>query len=135
VRRNSKQERERKLADDARLLRAWKKFHREERDAVRAGPHGVVLAELFRMLENLSRISPAQLVGFAQSIDWAAVDFNAKLVVLHEANVAICKLRERQGLEPIDDALPSESLRAFQLIRKIITEFPAPAGEPTPGNG
>jgi uncharacterized protein YbjT (DUF2867 family) len=39
---------EQKLADDARLLRASKKFHREEREAVLAGPHRAVLAELFR---------------------------------------------------------------------------------------
>jgi hypothetical protein len=44
-----KSEKDKKLADDARLLRAWKKFHREEREAVLAGPHGSVLAELFRI--------------------------------------------------------------------------------------
>src|SRR5262245_40963289 len=31
---------QKKLADDARLLRAWKAFHREERETVLAGPHG-----------------------------------------------------------------------------------------------
>jgi len=47
---------EEKLADDARLLRAWKKWHAEERAAVLAGPHGSGLAELFRMLENLKHV-------------------------------------------------------------------------------
>ena len=47
---------EEKLADDARLLRAWKKWHAEERAAVLAGPHGSVLVELFRMLENLKHV-------------------------------------------------------------------------------
>jgi len=47
---------EEKLADDARLLRARKKWHAEERAAVLAGPHGSVLAELFRMLENLKHV-------------------------------------------------------------------------------
>jgi len=35
----SKAKQEKELADNARLLRAWKKFHREEREAVLAGPH------------------------------------------------------------------------------------------------
>src|SRR6516164_131121 len=48
MRRNSKQERERELADNARLLRWWKAWHREQRDAVLAGPHARTLAELFR---------------------------------------------------------------------------------------
>ena len=34
----------------------WKKWHAEERAAVLAGPHGSVLAELFRMLENLKHV-------------------------------------------------------------------------------
>jgi len=46
---HSKTKKEKELADNARLLRAWKKFHREQREAVLAGPHGAVLSELFRM--------------------------------------------------------------------------------------
>ena len=36
-----------------------------------------------------------------------------------------------------DDALVElgEPLRAFQLIRNIMNQFPVPAGEPTSGNG
>ena len=32
---------QKKLADNARLLRAWKKFHQGERNAVLAGPYAV----------------------------------------------------------------------------------------------
>jgi hypothetical protein len=92
-----------KLADASRLLRAWKKFHREELEAVRAGPHAAVLNELFRMFENLKHVQPSQLIGFTQSIDWAAIDHNTKLVVVHEINSNITVFREKQGLEPISD--------------------------------
>ena len=44
-----KSERDKKLVDDARFMRWWKAWHREEREAVLAGPHGSVLAELFRI--------------------------------------------------------------------------------------
>jgi hypothetical protein len=109
---------DKKLADDARLLRWWKKFHREERDAVLAGPHGAVLNELLRMIENLEHLRPSQLVGFARSIDWAAIDYATRLVVLHEINNAITKFREKRGLEPIDDTVSDEP--PFRVIKAIM---------------
>jgi hypothetical protein len=125
--------REKKLADDARLMRAWCAFHREEREAALAGPYAVTLAELFRMFANLVHVQPAQLVGFIGAIDWAAIDYQTRLVVLHEINNAITVYREKRGLEPISDPLQGAPFNAFQRIRAIM--FPASAGEPTSGNG
>jgi hypothetical protein len=109
-----------KLIDDARLLRAWKKFHREEREAVLAGPHGSVLAELFRMFENLKHVRPAQLIGFVRSIDWAAIDYGTRLVVIHGLNTAVCTYRANRGLAEIDDGLPGEPDTPFRTIRAIV---------------
>ena len=116
---------QKKLADDARLLRAWKAFHREERETVLAGPHGSVLNELFRMIANLKHMQPAQLIGYVQSIDWTAIDYNTKLVVVQECNSAITALREKHGLTPIDDDLPGEPETPFRTIKAIVlTAFP-----------
>jgi hypothetical protein len=86
---------DKKLADDARLLRWWKAWHREQREAVLAGPHGVALSELFRMFENLRHAQPSQLSGFARSINWSTIDYDTKLVVVHELNTAIAAFRKR----------------------------------------
>ena len=123
-RRNTAQEK--KLADNERLLRWWKKFHREEREAVLAGPHSVVLGELFRMFKNLQHVRPAQLLGFARSIDWAAIDADTKLVTLHELNAAITRFREKRGLEPIDDTVSDEP--PFRVIKAIMFSA-SPPGE------
>jgi len=131
--RNSKQERERERAGDAKMFHAWKKFHREELEAVRADPHAAVLNELFRMFANLESVKSAQLIGFIHAINWAAINHSTRLTVLHEANSAITALRTKRGLEPISDPLPGEPLNAFQRIRAIM--FPAPAGKRTSGNG
>jgi hypothetical protein len=128
-----KAKKEKELAENARLLHAWKKFHREEREAVLAGPYGTTLAELFRMFANMKHVRPSQLVGYTRAIEWSKIDFPTRLVVLHEANAAITKLREGQGLPPIDDALPGEPSRAFQIIREIINSFPQSRGGP-PGH-
>jgi len=119
---------EKELADNARLLRAWRKFHREEREAVLAGPYATTLIELFRMFANIQYVAPAQLVGFVQSINWANVDYAVRLTVLHEINNAITEFRVERDMEPINDPLPGEPESPFRLIKIIL--FP-PNGAPT----
>ena len=114
-------EKDKKLADDARLLKWWRAWHREQLEQALAGPHGAVLAELFRMFKNLQHVRPAQLLGFARSIDWAAIDADTKLVTLHELNAAITRLREKHNMEPIDDTVSDEP--PFRMIKAIM--FPA----------
>jgi hypothetical protein len=128
MRRRSDKE-QKKLADDARLLRAWKRFHAEEKAAVLTGPHGAMLSELFRMLDNLSLIRPSQLTGFVHSIDWAGIDVNTKLVTLHEVNAAITRFREKRNPdEPISDPLPNEPDSPFRTIKAILFPARAPTG-------
>src|SRR6266481_4799341 len=115
-----KSEKDKKRDDDNRLLRAWKKFHHEEREAVLAGPHGAVLGELFRMFENLQHVKPSQLIGLMRTIDWTTVSYDIKLTVVHELNSAITALREKHGLEPIDDGIPGASDTPFRTIKAIV---------------
>ena len=120
------EKKDKKLADNERLLRWWKKFHREERDAVLVGPHGAALVELFRMFKNLQHMQPAQLIGFARSIDWVAIDTNTKLVTLHEFNAAVTRLREKHNMEPIDDTVSDEP--PFRTFKAILFPERAPTG-------
>jgi hypothetical protein len=119
---------EQKLADDARLLRAWKKFHAEEKAAVLSGPYSATLVELFRMFSAIEHVKPAQLVGFIGAIDWADIDSTTRLTVLHELNSAIVRYRERSGLPSIDDPLPGQPDNAFRIVKKLF-EFPAQSQE------
>jgi len=117
----SKREKEKELVDREKLLRAWKKFHREELETVLAGPHGAVLAELFRMFKNLALVQPSQLIGFTRSIDWRSIDYATRLVVLHEINNAITAFRVKHDLEPIDDNLPGQPDTPFRTIKAILS--------------
>jgi hypothetical protein len=122
---------EEKLADDARLLRAWKKWHAEERAAVLAGPHGSVLAELFRMFENLKHVQPAQLIGFAHTIDGTAINYDTRFVLVYELSTAITTIHEKHGLPPIDDGLPGEpDTPSPRDPRDRADPFPSPRGRP-----
>jgi hypothetical protein len=113
-------EQEQKLADDARLMRSWRKWHREQLEEALAGPHSSVLDELFRMCANLKHVQPAQLIGFVRSIDWSAIPYNIKLTVVHELNIAITAFRVKRGLPEIDDGLPGEPDTPFRTIRAIV---------------
>jgi hypothetical protein len=77
------------------------------------------------MIANLKHMQPAQLIGYVQSIDWAAIDYNTKLVVVHECNSAITAYREKHNLEPIDDNLPGDVDTPFRTIKAIVL-IPSP---------
>ena len=81
-----------------------------------------VLNELFRMIANLKHMQLAQLIGYVQSIDWAAIDYSTKLVVVHECNNAITD--QRQLAERTRHPVPhDQGNRAHR--------FPSSRGAPT----
>jgi hypothetical protein len=128
-----KSEKDKKLANDARLLRWWRAWHREERDAVLSGPHARTLAELFRAFSAIDCIQPSQLVGFIGAIDWSAIDYQTRLVVLHELNRSVTKFRESQKLDPIDDPVDDDAPpNAFQVIRGILLSQSFPQSRESP---
>jgi hypothetical protein len=111
------EKKDKKLADDARLLRWWKKFHREQLEEALAGVHHDVLERMMVQLKNLK--FARELVNAMAAEDWSTVDADTRLIVLHELNVAICALREKHGQEPIDDPLPGEPDNAFRIIKNL----------------
>jgi hypothetical protein len=118
---------EKELADDARLPRAWRKWHAEQLEEALASMHGAVLARLMEELKDLR--SARELVDFIAAQDWSAIDADARFIALHEINTAITKLRVKSGLEPIDDAPPGQSDNAFRIIKALFSKFPAIGGE------
>src|SRR5262245_44709544 len=121
---------DKKLADDECMLRAWHAWHAEELAEALAGPHRQVLEPLVQLLETLDLHSSKALLDYIRAQDWNAIDAQTKLVVLHEINSAMTRLRVRNGMAPIDDALWGERATAFQLIRLIIVPI---NGKPAAG--
>ena len=103
-----KSEKDKKLADDARLLRAWRRWHVEQLEEALVDVHADVMSRLMAQLEELR--SARELVDFISAQDWNAVDANTRLIALNEINATITRLRERLGQQPIDDALWAEPL-------------------------
>ena len=75
-------EKEQTLQDNARLLRAWKRWHREQLKQALCGLHRDVLERLMLQLKNLQ--SARELVGFIEAQDWTAIDVETQFIALHE---------------------------------------------------
>jgi hypothetical protein len=64
---------QKKLEDDARLLRAWRRWHQEKLDEALAGPHGAQVSKLMTLLNRLELSSAAALLDFIRRSDWSSV--------------------------------------------------------------
>jgi hypothetical protein len=128
MKRRIKRDEDREGAEEAYLLRNWHGWHRAEREAVLAGPHGPMFERLLFMLRSLELRSATVLLAFVRGVDWARVPGETRLIVLHEINSAVTNLRTRHGLAPFDDGWPGERDSAFCTIRQLL--FPAQAAPP-----
>ena len=113
-----------KLADDAHLLKVWRQWHREQLAEALTGPHGATFSQLMALLKDLGKTTHDNLVAFVRSIDWSPIDYELRLVALHEVNQAIVRFRERHGLPPLDDGFPGDRNTTFRRIRRILTVYP-----------
>ena len=115
---------EKEIADQARLTRAWKAWHREQLAGALAGPHGATIAELITLLDRLELSSAAVLLAvlldFIRRSDWSAVSYDTRFTVLHHINERITRMRERHDLAPFDDPLPGQPDNVFRVVRAIL---------------
>jgi hypothetical protein len=134
--RRRKSEKDQELKNSGRLLSAWRTWHREQLEEVLAGPHGTAVAQVMATLKHMTPDSAPALISLMRDFDWSQMSADVRLVVLHEINQAITRLRERAGLAPIDDALPGQRMNAFLLIKEHL--FPrkaeSAAGRDFPAN-
>jgi hypothetical protein len=128
MRRDDKRTRERERSDRGCLLRGWLAWHRDERDAVLAGPHGAMFERLLFILKNATSQSQSLLLAYVRGIEWSGVDETTRYVALHEIDRSIAALSERNGLATFDDPVPGERENVFRLIKQIL--FPAQAAPP-----
>jgi len=126
---------EQKLADDARLMRAWQAWYAEQ---LQGGARGH-LRRRHAAVDGAARGSAfrtraCRLHRGAQARDWSVIDADTRAIALDEINRAIANVRERVNeKEPISDPLPDEPPNAFRMIREIIDKFPATSRKANPG--
>ena len=105
------------LTERGQLLRAWRAWHREELEHALDGSHGSVVGGLMKQLHRLQ--DSRDLLAFVAARNWSVIDYETRLVCLHEINSAIARHRERFGLAPFDDT----GENTFRAIKRML--FPA----------
>jgi hypothetical protein len=118
--RSRKLSKDEKLAETGKLTRAYQQWQREQLNEALAGAHGAMITELMALLDRLELDSAAVLLAAVRRTDWSKIDHNTRLIVLHQINQTIARVRERNGLAAIDDPLPGERESLFRRIKHTL---------------
>lgn len=78
TKRQTKRDEERRLAEDARLVRGWFAWHRDERKAVLAGSHGPMFERLLFILKGLTLKSAPLLLAYVHGVDWSKLAHHSR---------------------------------------------------------
>jgi hypothetical protein len=99
-------------------LKLWRRFHREEIQAVINGPYRDQWRELLRVVKAMTLENPGEITTYVQGAQWLReADLQTRRVVLSMIARAMIQLREINGYAPFDDSLPGEEPTAFEIIR------------------
>lgn len=107
---------ERDQRDSSIQFRKYEKWRREKRDAVFAVVDG--------LQQLIGALTPAQAQGvleFFRARDWSQFDAGTRHDILSVIDDAITKMRVQHGMPPMDDSLPGQPPRVFEVVRKILT--------------
>jgi hypothetical protein len=124
-----KTEKEKELVDREKLLRAWRKWHREQLEQALDVLHGDVLGRLMAQLKDLR--SARELVASIEAVDWATVDTDTRAVALFEINRLITKLRER-AKSRLTTRYPASRCTHFRQSERSARVSRHPRGKPRP---
>jgi hypothetical protein len=94
-----------KSADDEILVREWKRWRQEEVQQALAGPHAERLAELIAKLKAAPSWDAIDAAVFLKP--WQEVDRHTKALAVRMVHAFVVHLREKAGLCPYDDPIPS----------------------------
>jgi hypothetical protein len=123
------------LEDDTRLRRAWRKWNRERLEAAMADAHGAIVGEIVEFLKSMALPSANALLALIRSYDWSEVDAETKFILLHTIDQRIISMREKNGMDAIDDPLPGQPDNVFRIIKTIFGSPHSSAASPGAQSG
>jgi hypothetical protein len=108
------------LEERDQLFAMWRRWRRDRVEALLSGPHGEAVGELTAFLKGMTLEQAPELITLVERGPWRQADTDTRFEILGLIDAAIVRLRERNDLDPFDDALPGEPLTAFQVIREVL---------------
>lgn len=112
---------EKRLVEKDRLAAGYRADLRRRTEALRDGPHGAQVRELMRFARTMGLSDGPALVRRVEASGLAeAMGASDRALLLTILSSAIQRLRERNGLPPLDDPLPDQPLNVFERIKRIL---------------
>jgi hypothetical protein len=102
------------------LSKAYQRLQQEKLDEALAGPWGYDLYELRYFLACMSPDDAEQLIECVSESKLIKAPEDIRYIALRLIDEAICALRDRAGLTPVEDSLPGEEPTAFEIIKGVL---------------
>ena len=102
------------------LRRGYRRWKREQRQSLLAGPWASDVRDLRRLLARLKLDGGDALVAFFEPDPFANADADTRFIVLGLVAQSIIRVRLKAGLPFADDSLWGEPPTAFEQIREIL---------------
>jgi hypothetical protein len=121
---------ERKLHNQAKQARVYRAYRRRQLKEQYSGKHKQGWHDLRKTLRQASIDNPENIIDHIAKAKWIhGADLDTRHLVLSIISSKIVRLRERNGLDPFDDALPGEPDTVFQIVRSMIMKRPEPGAD------
>jgi len=110
---------EKALAERDQQFRRGKRWTKAQLKELLEGPWSAQIRKLIAFLHKMQIEDGPLLLALLDELDYfQTADRNLRFHILAEIDDAIMMLRICNGLSPIDDALPGESLTIFQRVKE-----------------
>jgi hypothetical protein len=107
------------IAETTTQLRRYEQHKANNRRVLLAGRHGRDVQALLTLLKSLTPESAPALLRLLERFTWFQdADDDERAGILSMIDDAIVRMRERNGLSPIDDSLPGEEPTVFEICRE-----------------
>lgn len=112
---------EKDLAEEAQLLKLYRRERKKHLQSLLDGPFGADVRGLMAFMRTMTLSSAPALVGMVRKSIWVqALPEDHKYILLRLVSHGIAKVREKNGLAPFDDGCWGEPPRAFEQVKQII---------------
>lgn len=98
----------------------WLKWHHEKRQELMCGSYSAHIGQLADFLETMTLDDGEALIELVQEHKYWQADPDTRYGVIRMIDYAIMHLCVSNGLPPIDDALPGEDPKVFQIVKELI---------------
>jgi hypothetical protein len=126
----------RKAQLEKELVKEWTGWNERKKELL-TGPYAHEAQELADFLKGMTLEDGENLIARVEQGPWQQADSDIRFLVFELVSSAIIHLREKSGLDPFDDPIPSfdgapEETSVFQIVHRLLGDRPNEPGAERP---